>query len=279
MASRQPDRDPCARSCCGASIRQSGSRIRLALREAFVTFFAGAFGARLTPALTSPSPARSASRGSGTFDSMKAARSLAFGSSLLSPRARIDSIGELLPLYGSNSNSADEFTMVHTKRSEAVGKGQRRGAGGGSPSEERRCTRSGSGWNGRQASRDRRCIASCEGQAAVHARPWRFGPAVGELVRWPAAASLSDAVDAVGAVDDRRGQIGEHRSRRIRPRPPIRVRQRGRDLRRQPGQVRQLAEHPNPACDTTPCPSADTLKTSNRCDTLFTCKVPSCQAS
>jgi hypothetical protein len=48
----------------------------------------------------------------------------------LRPRARIDSIGELLPLYGSNSNSADEFTMVHTKRPEAVGKGWRRGRGG-----------------------------------------------------------------------------------------------------------------------------------------------------
>lgn len=29
--------------------------------------------------------------------------------------AVIDSIGELLPLFGSNSNSADEFTAVHTK--------------------------------------------------------------------------------------------------------------------------------------------------------------------
>jgi hypothetical protein len=28
--------------------------------------------------------------------------------------ALVDSIGELLPLYGSNSNSADEFTTVHT---------------------------------------------------------------------------------------------------------------------------------------------------------------------
>ena len=45
-------------------------------------------------------------------------------------------------------------------------------------------------------------------------------------------AALPDPVDAVRPVGDRGGQIGEHRTRRVDPRAPIGVRQRGRDLRR-----------------------------------------------
>jgi len=44
-------------------------------------------------------------------------------------------------------------------------------------------------------------------------------------------AALPDPVDAVRPAGDRGGQIGEHRTRRIGPRAPIRVRQCGRDLR------------------------------------------------
>ena len=44
-------------------------------------------------------------------------------------------------------------------------------------------------------------------------------------------AALPDPVDAVRPAGDRGGQIGEHRTRRIGPRAPIGVGQRGRDLR------------------------------------------------
>ena len=56
-----------------------------------------------------------------------------------------------------------------------------------------------------------------------------------------------------------RGQIREHRARVMGPWASIGVGHRGRDLRRQPGQIRQLPHKPIPACDTTPWPSADTF--------------------
>ena len=59
-------------------------------------------------------------------------------------------------------------------------------------------------------------------------------------------AALPDTVDAVRAVGQRGGQIGEHRTRLIHPRASIGVGQRGRDLPRQPGQIRQLPHHAHP---------------------------------
>jgi hypothetical protein len=58
--------------------------------------------------------------------------------------------------------------------------------------------------------------------------------------------------------------------------PPgfFRIGQRIGDLRRQPGQLGHLAQHPAPACDTTPWPSADTF-TRETAALLFTCEVPS----
>ena len=89
--------------------------------------------------------------------------------------------------------------------------------------------------------------------------------------------ALPDTVDAIRAVGHRGGQIGEHRTRPVDPRAPIGIRQRRRDLRRQPGQLRQLPQDPRiPACDTTPSPSADTF-TRETAALFFTCEVPSSQ--
>jgi hypothetical protein len=93
---------------------------------------------------------------------------------------------------------------------------------------------------------------------------------------FPIAAALSDSVDAVRPVGHRSGQIGEHRTRRIHPRVPIRVRQYGRDLRRKPGQISEAPCIPIPACDTTPWPSVDTF-TRETATIFFTCEVPSRQ--
>jgi hypothetical protein len=59
-------------------------------------------------------------------------------------------------------------------------------------------------------------------------------------------AQLSNPVDIVRAVGHRRRQISEHRARGIHPRTLVRIGQSGRDLRRQPGQVRQLAQQTHP---------------------------------
>ena len=59
-------------------------------------------------------------------------------------------------------------------------------------------------------------------------------------------APLGNPVDAVRAVGDRGGQIGEDISRGMGPRPPIGVGQRRSDLRRESAQVRQLPHHPHP---------------------------------
>ena len=60
------------------------------------------------------------------------------------------------------------------------------------------------------------------------------------------AAQLPDPVDAVRAVGDRGRQIGEHLPGCMHPRAPVGVRQHRGDLRRQPGQVGQLAQHAHP---------------------------------
>jgi hypothetical protein len=60
----------------------------------------------------------------------------------------------------------------------------------------------------------------------------------------------------------------------MRTRPWMGIRQPRRDLRRQPGQVGDLAQQAHPACDTTPRPSALTT-TRGRTALLFTWKVPS----
>ena len=56
---------------------------------------------------------------------------------------------------------------------------------------------------------------------------------------------LTDPVDAVRTVGHRGGQIGEHIPGRMRPRPSVRVCQRGGHLPAQPGQVGHLAQHPH----------------------------------
>ena len=85
---------------------------------------------------------------------------------------------------------------------------------------------------------------------------------------FPITAALPDAVDAVRPVGHRGGQIGEHRTRLVGPRPPIGVRQRGRDLRRQPGQVRQLPQHPHPGVRHDAMTVRGHFHPGNRCDTL-----------
>jgi hypothetical protein len=57
---------------------------------------------------------------------------------------------------------------------------------------------------------------------------------------------LPDPIDTVHAIGHRRRQVGEHHPRRIHPRTLVRVGQRGRDLRRQPGQLGQLAQQAHP---------------------------------
>ena len=59
-------------------------------------------------------------------------------------------------------------------------------------------------------------------------------------------APLPDPVDAVRPAGHRGRQIGAHRPRTMYPRSPIGIRQRGRDLRRQPGQAGDLPQHPHP---------------------------------
>jgi len=60
------------------------------------------------------------------------------------------------------------------------------------------------------------------------------------------AAHLADAVDAVRTVGDRGGQIGEHVAGRIHPLTLVGVCQHRRDLRRQPCQIGEFAQHAHP---------------------------------
>ena len=57
---------------------------------------------------------------------------------------------------------------------------------------------------------------------------------------------LTDPVHTVGTIGHRSRQIGEHIPGRMRPRPVVRLRQRGGDLQGQPGQVGHLAQHAHP---------------------------------
>jgi hypothetical protein len=79
---------------------------------------------------------------------------------------------------------------------------------------------------------------------------------------------VTDAVDAVRAIVDRGGQIGEHRSRRIGPRPPIGINRRCGDPRREPGQVRQFPQRPYPGVRYDTMAVRGHLHPRNRCDTL-----------
>ena len=81
-------------------------------------------------------------------------------------------------------------------------------------------------------------------------------------------AALPDPVDAVRPAGDRGGQIGEHRTRGIGPRAPIGVRQRGRDLRREPGQLRHLPQHPHPGVRHDTMAVRGHFHPGNRCATL-----------
>ena len=81
-------------------------------------------------------------------------------------------------------------------------------------------------------------------------------------------AALPDTVDAVRAVGHRGGQIGEHRTRPVDPRAPIGIRQRRRDLRRQPGQLRQLPQHPHPGVRHDPLTVRRHFHPGNRCAIL-----------
>ena len=56
----------------------------------------------------------------------------------------------------------------------------------------------------------------------------------------------ADPGHAVRAVGDRRRQIGEHPARVMHPGTPVGVRQHRADLLGQPGQVRDLPQHPDP---------------------------------
>jgi hypothetical protein len=57
---------------------------------------------------------------------------------------------------------------------------------------------------------------------------------------------LTDPIDTVRPVGGRGHQIAEHRTRRIHPPTRVRVGQRGRHLRAEPGQLRQLPQYPHP---------------------------------
>lgn len=57
---------------------------------------------------------------------------------------------------------------------------------------------------------------------------------------------VADPIDAVRAVGHRSGQIGEHITGRVDPRPLVGIGQHGGDLRRQPGQIRQLPQQAYP---------------------------------
>jgi hypothetical protein len=81
-------------------------------------------------------------------------------------------------------------------------------------------------------------------------------------------AALTDTVDAVRPVGNRGRQIGEHRTRLVAPRPPISVSQHGRDLRRQPGQVRHLPQHPHPGMRHDAMTVRGHFHPGNRCATL-----------
>jgi hypothetical protein len=83
-----------------------------------------------------------------------------------------------------------------------------------------------------------------------------------------------DVRDTVRAISNRHRHIGEHPARRMHPRTGIRIRQRGRHPGRKPGVPRQLTQHPTPACDTTPTPSAPTF-TRRKPLLRFTREVPS----
>ena len=87
-------------------------------------------------------------------------------------------------------------------------------------------------------------------------------------------AALPDPVDAVRPAGDRGGQIGEHRTWRIGPRAPIRVRHAAVTCAESPVSPATSRRIPTPACDTTPWPSADTF-TRATAALLFTCEVPS----
>ena len=57
---------------------------------------------------------------------------------------------------------------------------------------------------------------------------------------------MADPGHTIGAVRDRRGQIGEHPTRVMQPRTLERIRQHFADLRRQTRQVSDLPQQPNP---------------------------------
>ena len=81
-------------------------------------------------------------------------------------------------------------------------------------------------------------------------------------------ARLSDPVDAGRAVGDRRGEIGEHRARRVDPRAPIGVGQRRGDPGRQPGQLRQFPQHAHSGVGHDTMTVRRDFHPGNRCDTL-----------
>ena len=79
---------------------------------------------------------------------------------------------------------------------------------------------------------------------------------------------LTDPIDAVRAVGHRGGQIGEHIPGRMRPRPLVRVRQRGCDLPRQPAQIGYLAQHAHPGVRHDAMAVRRHFHPTNRCATL-----------
>jgi len=80
--------------------------------------------------------------------------------------------------------------------------------------------------------------------------------------------SLPHPVDTVRPVSDAGGQIGEHRTRIMGPRAPEGIRQHRGDLRRQPGQLRHLAQHPHPGVRHDTMTVGGHFHPRNRCDTL-----------
>jgi len=90
---------------------------------------------------------------------------------------------------------------------------------------------------------------------------------------------MADPGQTIGAVRDRRGQIGEHPTRVMQPRTLERIRQHFADLRRQTRQVSDLPQQPNPGMRNHPDAVSGNLQ-AGICSrlgltlVLFTLKVP-----